>query len=179
LYIDLAGGCIVAQLGTEVMLDLVVIKGKETSMCYMNQSPEIRVHRLLVADPDKHPMAEEFYVDFFCFLGSIQADDFVGEEGEHDIVFLFLIYEKLQQLKYLLESYGLLLEIQEVTDDILFNRLSEADYAIFQKEDRNMQILNQYIITNLTKDKVLDKILACGMDSLTELDKSILMEGIE
>lgn len=144
----------------------------------MKNTFEIRVHRLHVADPERHPFKVEFYAALYAFLGHLQHDNFVGEEGETDILFAFLNMEKTNELRSLLEAYGLLLEIREVTEDILYNRLSVSDYAIFSKEDRHMEILDQYIQVNLNVDRILDKISIYGIESLTPVDKSILQSGI-
>jgi hypothetical protein len=144
----------------------------------MKKNTEIRAHRLRVADPELHPLKVEFYHALYQFLKHLQQDFFVGEEGEVDIIFAFLDMERTHELSSLLEGYGLLLDIREVTEDILYKRLSSSDYAIFRKEDRHMKILNKYIHANLNVDRVLDKISAYGIESLTPMDKAILEDGI-
>jgi hypothetical protein len=99
----------------------------------MNENSGIQVHRLRLADLEEHPMMIEFYETSYGYLGKLHQDNFLGEEGRVCILFTFLTIEQTHQLKTLLDSYHLLLDMREITDDLLFNLLFAEDYAIFHK----------------------------------------------
>ena len=62
--------------------------------------------------------------------------------------------------------------IEDITDEVLYGQHNMEIYGFFKNE--MIMIFDEYIIDNITKDIVLDKINLYGVESLTENDKRIL-----
>lgn len=102
---------------------------------------------------------------------------FTGLDGN---LFMFAsIYE--HDITTLLESYvksGFTFEYKDYTKDVLFNVI-DIDSMAVDIPDWELGYFSKMVMNfqknNLTIDWVLDKINECGEDSLTEIDKLILV----
>jgi hypothetical protein len=102
--------------------------------------------------------------------------DFIAfnEYDEYEIIFCFLEDYKIHSLLNIFEKHGLLIESKNITSSVLMSRFkNELFEEIFQVEEFN-KMLENFLLSNLTINNVLDKINEQGIDSLTETDKIIL-----
>lgn len=87
----------------------------------------------------------------------------------NETIFIFSDDDAINKFRKTLAHYDMLVSFKYATKDFLFQKnLNE----IFQ--DEFDIVLSQFLLSNLTKDDVLDKILDMGMDSLTNYDYEIL-----
>lgn len=103
-----------------------------------------------------------------CRLGE---DNFAMTSNKvgNETIFIFSDDDAINKFRKTLAHYDMLVSFKYATKDFLFQKnLNE----IFQ--DEFDIVLSQFLLSNLTKDDVLDKILDMGMDSLTNYDYEIL-----
>lgn len=66
------------------------------------------------------------------------------------------------------------LMVVNVTETLLMGDFNGVNYDHILKQELNKAIVNEYRKSNLTKDMVLDLILEKGVDTLSEIEISIL-----
>ncbi len=65
-------------------------------------------------------------------------------------------------------------KIEDISEEVLYSKHDTSVYG--DKKDIVQRFLDDYIIDNIKKDHILDKINLYGLESLTENDKRILRD---
>lgn len=114
---------------------------------------------------------EEIDSVLFAQICRLGEDNFAMTSNKvgNETIFIFSDDDAINKFRKTLAHYDMLVSFKYATKDFLFQKnLNE----IFQ--DEFDIVLSQFLLSNLTKDDVLDKILDMGMDSLTNYDYEIL-----
>jgi hypothetical protein len=90
--------------------------------------------------------------------------DLVGEDGTITSYFM-CIKEVLDYVTSLFYKYEVKFHINDITNDFLLGKINIDDVSF-----------NNYLKENLNIDLILDKINELGINSLTDLDKEILLK---
>ena len=117
---------------------------------------------------DREEEIDSVLMSQICRLGE---DNFAMTSNKvgNETIFIFSDDDAINKFRKTLAHYDMLVSFKYATKDFLFQKnLNE----IFQ--DEFDIVLSQFLLSNLTKDDVLDKILDMGMDSLTNYDYEIL-----
>jgi hypothetical protein len=93
---------------------------------------------------------------------------------DEDEFFVFLPEYRVLELQKIIEKTKWTGFSKNVTDAILINQFRNKAFEEVFQDDQNKTVLKKYRQLNLTKDMVLEMILASGIESLTELELSIL-----
>lgn len=124
----------------------------------------------------KNPKSQEFATTIFKEIVSIVGVDCIEDvvfDNSHkggDHIYVFSDLGRINKLTELFRSNDILLESNLKTKEFL--KLSEFP-SIFDDPDYQ-EVLNNFLIDNLSIDEVLDKINSSGIESLTEMDHYIL-----
>lgn len=98
---------------------------------------------------------------FFESLENIKA-----EISDIDTLIISLSQSKYKEMCYILDKYKASYYCEDISDDILSNKILDYYY--------NIDIVNEYRSDNLSIDDILDKVNSVGMGSLNEVDMKIL-----
>jgi hypothetical protein len=122
------------------------------------------------------PKSEEEVYSHFSEIFDDEDVNFLAVEdfGDFDIMYTFLPNYKVNELKRVLDNYGLISEYIDLTDDIIKYDQETPEFKKTFSNDKNLEILKNFRKKNLTVDIVLDKINESGSSSLTDIDKEIL-----
>jgi hypothetical protein len=95
--------------------------------------------------------------------------------GENESLFLFIDSDRVNKIINLTKALGVFKSSTEISTDILTKKYIDGNFErTFLENTQHKQLLNDYVIENLTPDLVLDKINEHGMSSLNILDYSVL-----
>jgi hypothetical protein len=121
---------------------------------------------------------EDHSQDFYESLTEILEGDnsliAVNEFSTYEIMYTFLEKEKVLQLKNLFEFHEILIEDQEITEDVIKSTIDNEEFEETFSDSDYLEILENFILMNLTIDDVLDKISEKGYDSLNYVEKKFL-----
>jgi len=131
------------------------------------------IHYFKLKNTDEEP-SKEFYETLVEILESDNSGIVVNEFTSHEVLYTFLEKEKVLRLKNLFESYDLLIDDKELTQEVLKTKFMNDEFQETFSDSEYSRILEDFMFRNLTVDDVLDKISASGYESLTSLDKKIL-----
>ena len=131
------------------------------------------IHYFKLKNTDEEP-SKEFYETLVEILESDNSGIVVNEFTSHEVLYTFLEKEKVVRLKNLFESYDLLIDDKELTQEVLKTKFMNDEFQETFSDSEYSRILEDFMFRNLTVDDVLDKISASGYESLTSLDKKIL-----
>ena len=119
------------------------------------------------------------FVDVDKFEDEQVVEDF-GYDGNNPtgIMFTFLPEDQTQKMIEALTKFDLIIECNDVTDSVLMNDFDTNKKWIELFVEDNVSnfsnILKNFLVNNLTKDMVLDKMNEKGFDSLTQTDLDVL-----
>ena len=119
------------------------------------------------------------FVDVDKFENEQVVEDF-GYDGNNPtgIMFTFLPEDQTQKMIDALTKFDLIIECNDVTDSVLMNDFDTNKKWIELFVEDNVSnfsnILENFLLNNLTKDMVLDKMNEKGFDSLTQTDLVVL-----
>lgn len=131
------------------------------------------IHYFKLKNTDEKP-SKEFYETLVEILESDNSGIVVNEFTSHEVLYTFLEKEKVLRLKNLFESYDLLIDDKELTQEVLKTKFVNDEFQETFSDSEYSRILEDFMFRNLTVDDVLDKISASGYESLTSLEKQIL-----
>jgi len=131
------------------------------------------IHYFKLKNTDEEP-SKEFYETLVEILESDNSGIVVNEFTSHEVLYTFLEKEKVLRLKNLFESYDLLIDDKELTQEVLKTKFMNDEFQETFSDAEYSRILEDFMFRNLTVDDVLDKISASGYESLTSLEKQIL-----
>jgi len=131
------------------------------------------IHYFKLKNTDEEP-SKEFYETLVEILESDNSGIVVNEFTSHEVLYTFLEKEKVVRLKNLFESYDLLIDDKELTQEVLKTKFMNDEFQETFSDAEYSRILEDFMFRNLTVDDVLDKISASGYESLTSLEKQIL-----
>jgi hypothetical protein len=98
----------------------------------------------------------------------------VEDFKEFEVIYSFLPPYKSERFKNLLEKFGILIDHKDITEDILMAREKGGEFIKTFKDENYRKVLERFLEKNLSVDMILDKINEQGIQSLSEIDKSIL-----
>ncbi len=98
------------------------------------------------------------------------------DKNGEDVIVLFLEPDKIDQLIQFCEAEDIILEHRDVSDDILYDEVKVEVLRLMIQSEEFGAVFQTFLERNLTIDIILDKLSRLGEDSLTELDKKILVE---
>jgi len=96
----------------------------------------------------------------------------VEDFGDYEVIYTFVSSHKADQMANILRSAGLLVDFKDVTENILMARENGLEFS--ETLENHTELLNKFILSNLTVDMVLDKINENGMSSLGDNDYKVL-----
>jgi len=131
------------------------------------------IHYFKLKNTDEEP-SKEFYETLVEILERDNSGIVVNEFTSHEVLYTFLEKEKVLRLKNLFESYDLLIDDKELTQEVLKTKFMNDEFQETFSDAEYSRILEDFMFRNLTVDDVLDKISASGYESLTSLEKQIL-----
>jgi len=99
----------------------------------------------------------------------------MAEVGGTEVICFFVEPHKVCSFVAGLAAMGLLAEEVDLSSAILMGRSCGAAYDMALAS--NHELVNAFRHQHLTIDMVLDKINACGMDSLDEVDRAVLLSA--
>jgi hypothetical protein len=98
--------------------------------------------------------------------------------AEHELVFAFVTDVQAEKIKTVFENHNILVMSDDITADVLmgdFESNKKWQELFDQESIMNFKpTLDQFLLNNLTKDMVLDKITEKGMDALSVIDFQVL-----
>lgn len=97
----------------------------------------------------------------------------VEEINGADVLFLFVEERKVNELINLLEEHDMIEFTKEVSEELLMGDL-DVEYLSMMMSDEFKSMFDSFILKNLDSDMILDKIIAKGIESLSDNDKIIL-----
>lgn len=93
---------------------------------------------------------------------------------EFEVMFTFLSEYDTQRVIKVLEKHGILISYKDITGNVLRAKMDqERSEQVFSVSEYK-QMLNRFLMANLTVDIVLDKISEQGIESISDIDKKIL-----
>jgi len=128
-----------------------------------------------------NPIAELEYLDTksridnpLGFLETIKINDkWASDAPAFDLSprleFILIDDTLIERIIKALTDYGFNIVVNEVTEELLLGKIDLAEASCDVKEE-----INNFYLNYFDNDDILDKICSLGMESLTELDKSIL-----
>jgi hypothetical protein len=124
----------------------------------------------------------ENYVEVIMELGMILAPEdalnsFSAENEYYETLLIFTDEDKIVSLINMFKKYNILISAEDLTDKLIGNKLSiEEFYNLFQADqyEKIEEKIKETILANIDVDFVLDKINESGIESLTELELSVL-----
>lgn len=96
-----------------------------------------------------------------------------GENGKFTL-FAFLYNWEVVPLTKIFKKYGMLLDHEDITNDVIMRKLPGDYYKDSFEFVTYRKILNEFIEINTTTDHILDMISESGIESLTQFQKNIL-----
>jgi hypothetical protein len=103
-------------------------------------------------------------------VANIESLVFDNSHKGGDYIFIFSDMEKINKLSDLFRKHKILLDFQLKTKEYLDQ---ENIPEVFNDPDYR-EVLNNFLIDNLSVDNVLDKINKSGIQSLNEMDHFVL-----
>jgi hypothetical protein len=128
-----------------------------------------------------NPIAELEYLDAksridnpLGFLEIIKINDkWASDAPAFDLSptleFILIDDTLIERIIKALTDYGFNIVVNEVTEELLLGKIDLTEASFDVKEE-----INNFYLNFFDNDDILDKICSLGMESLTELDKSIL-----
>ena len=125
-----------------------------------------------VKNPESQDTATKIFKKIVSIVGVDKIDEVVFDNSHKggDYIYVFSENKVIDQLTSLFKQHNILLEFSLKTDEYL--TISEFP-SVFDDPDYR-EVLNNFLIENLSVDKVLDKVSSRGVESLTEMDHFIL-----
>ena len=125
-----------------------------------------------VKNPESQDTATKIFKKIISIVGVDKIDEVVFDNSHKggDYIYVFSENKVIDQLTSLFRQHNILLEFSLKTDEYL--TISEFP-SVFDYPDYR-EVLNNFLIENLSVDKVLDKVSSRGVESLTEMDHFIL-----
>lgn len=125
-----------------------------------------------VKNPESQDTATKIFKKIVSIVGVDKIDEVVFDNSHKggDYIYVFSENKVIDQLTSLFRQHNILLEFSLKTDEYL--TVSEFP-SVFDDPDYR-EVLNNFLIENLSVDKVLDKVSSRGVESLTEMDHFIL-----
>lgn len=96
------------------------------------------------------------------------------EIKDQEVFVPFLSENEVTQLINTFKVLGILLHVQNITEQVLRNEIIVPELVDLFLEPEFDLLRKEYISENLTVDMILDKISRSGINSLTELDRKVL-----
>ena len=100
----------------------------------------------------------------------------VEEINGADVLFLFVEQNKVDAFITLLNEHNMIDFSKEISEEVLMGDL-DTEFLSMMMSDEFKSMFDTFILKNLDSDMVLDKIIAKGMESLTENDKIVLEQA--
>ena len=97
------------------------------------------------------------------------ASDAPAFDFSPTLEFILIDDTLIERIIKALTDYGFNIVVNEVTEELLHGKIDLTEASCEVKEE-----INNFYIDFFDNDDILDKICSLGMESLTELDKSIL-----
>jgi hypothetical protein len=116
-------------------------------------------------DSDSHPI----YKDFSNIL-DVEDNKYIGFTDDNKI-FIRLPDYKFNSFCNLLSKYNIVFDVYDVTEDVIKGDIQKKYPDV---EELTPYIFEDFRYDNTSIDDILDKINERGIDSLDEIDKSIL-----
>lgn len=125
-----------------------------------------------VKNPESQDTATKIFKKIVGIVGVDKIDEVVFDNSHKggDHIYVFSENKVIEQLNSLFRQHNILLEFNLKTDEYL--TVSEFP-SVFDDPDYR-DVLNNFLIENLSVDKVLDKVSSRGVESLNEMDHYIL-----
>ena len=125
-----------------------------------------------VKNPESQDTATKIFKKIVSIVGVDKIDEVVFDNSHKggDYIYVFSENKVIDQLTSLFRQHNILLEFSLKTDEYL--TVSEFP-SVFDDPDYR-DVLNNFLIENLSVDKVLDKVSSRGVESLNEMDHYIL-----
>lgn len=129
---------------------------------------------------DDEKLAEEISVGIANLFKSLIPEkeiDYTFASVKDNSCYLFVSENIAFEIRDFLLKNQALKDFKEITTDILMNRIDDDEFNdTFKDTDEFIDVLETFIIENLTLDMVLEKIKEKGIDSLNEIDYQILQD---
>jgi hypothetical protein len=125
-----------------------------------------------VKNPENQEFALKIYKSMVNIVGVANIESMVFDNSHKggDYIFIFSDMDKINKLSDLFEKHKILLDFQLKTKEYL---CQENVHEVFNDPDYR-EVLNNFLIDNLSVDDVLDKINKSGTQSLNEMDHFVL-----
>jgi len=141
---------------------------------------EKRVYYFKAKHIDDEELTEEISIELanhFKRLIPEKEIDYTFASVKDDSFYLFVSEGVAFKIRDFLLKNQALKDFKEITTDILMNRIDDDEFNdTFKDTDEFIDVLETFIIENLTLDMVLEKIKEKGIDSLNEIDYQILQD---
>jgi len=125
-----------------------------------------------VKNPENQEFALSIYKSMVNIVGVANIESLVFDNSHKggDYIFIFSDMDKIDKLSDLFRKHKILLDFQLKTKEYLDQ---ENIPEVFNDPDYR-EVLNNFLIDNLSVDNVLDKINKSGIQSLNEMDHFVL-----
>lgn len=125
-----------------------------------------------VKNPESQDTATKIFKKIVGIVGVDKIEQVVFDNSHKggDHIYIFTENEVIDELTKLFRQHNILLEFSLKTDEYL---TVSTFPSIFDDPDYR-DVLDNFLIENLSVDNVLDKISSRGMESLNEMDHYIL-----
>lgn len=123
----------------------------------------------------------DLVMDCLSFMSEEDFDKIIYENISTDVevAFMFSIDYITEQFINVLKKHEIFIEATNITDLVLMNKLQNHKlfndvFSLSNLDQLAIPVLEKFLKENTDINIVLDKINLHGIDSLTEIDKSIL-----
>lgn len=125
-----------------------------------------------VKNPESDEHAKHVFQSMVEVVGIEDMSNVVFDNSHKagDRIFVFNEESKINELQKVFKQNGILLEFEIQTSNFLYQRKL---HKVFD-DPYHRDILNEFLIENLSVDTILDKISSDGLQSLNEIDHYIL-----
>lgn len=125
-----------------------------------------------VKNPESQDTATKIFKKIVDIVGVDKIEQVVFDNSHKggDHIYVFSESEVIDQLTTLFRRHNILLEFSFKTDEYL---TVSSFPSIFDDPDYR-DVLDNFLVENLSVDNVLDKISSRGVESLNEMDRYIL-----
>jgi|LakMenEpi03Aug12_release.lakeMendotaPanAssembly.Ray.scaffolds.fasta_scaffold01202_49 hypothetical protein len=125
-----------------------------------------------VKNPESQDTATKIFKKIVNIVGVDKIDEVVFDNSHKggDHIYVFSENKVIEKLSQLFDQYKILLEFSLKTEEYL----SLNDFPPIFDDPDYREVLNNFLIENLSVDKVLDKVSSSGVESLNEMDRFIL-----
>jgi hypothetical protein len=125
-----------------------------------------------VKNPESQDTATKIFKKIVGIVGVDKIEQVVFDNSHKggDHIYVFSENEVIEKLSRLFEQHKILLEFGMKTDEYL---TVSTFPSIFDDPDYR-DVLDNFLIENLSVDRVLDKVSLSGVGSLNEMDRYIL-----